>query len=208
MARTQLSVRDLIGPLRRRHRRGRHLLHRRRRRVRLPARPVRLRQDHDAALHRRPRDAATPARSPSAASRVRRGAGITCRPNERGIGMVFQSYAIWPHMTVFENVAFPLRDRAAPPPRRNPRTRRRGAAPVGLDGFRAALRRPNSPAASSSASPSPAPMVTEPRAAAVRRAAEQPRCRPARAACGSTERCSAGSADLASMSPTTRPRRW
>ena len=29
--------------------------------------------------------------------------------NERGIGMVFQSYAIWPHMTVFENIAFPLR---------------------------------------------------------------------------------------------------
>lgn len=28
--------------------------------------------------------------------------------NERDIGMVFQSYAIWPHMTVFDNVAFPL----------------------------------------------------------------------------------------------------
>ena len=26
----------------------------------------------------------------------------------RDIGMVFQSYAIWPHMTVFDNVAFPL----------------------------------------------------------------------------------------------------
>lgn len=27
---------------------------------------------------------------------------------KRGLGMVFQSYAIWPHMTVFDNVAFPL----------------------------------------------------------------------------------------------------
>ncbi len=34
---------------------------------------------------------------------------IFVRPEERDIGMVFQSYAIWPHMTVFENVAFPLR---------------------------------------------------------------------------------------------------
>jgi iron(III) transport system ATP-binding protein len=30
-------------------------------------------------------------------------------PDKRSIGMVFQSYAIWPHMTVFENAAFPLR---------------------------------------------------------------------------------------------------
>src|SRR5687768_13687862 len=28
--------------------------------------------------------------------------------NERGLGMVFQAYALWPHMTVFANVAFPL----------------------------------------------------------------------------------------------------
>jgi iron(III) transport system ATP-binding protein len=35
--------------------------------------------------------------------------GIYVSPSDRGVGMVFQSYAIWPHMTVFENVAFPLR---------------------------------------------------------------------------------------------------
>ena len=28
--------------------------------------------------------------------------------NARGLGMVFQSYAIWPHMSVHDNVAFPL----------------------------------------------------------------------------------------------------
>ncbi len=35
--------------------------------------------------------------------------GIFVPASDRGIGMVFQSYAIWPHMSVFENVAFPLR---------------------------------------------------------------------------------------------------
>ncbi len=34
--------------------------------------------------------------------------GVRLRANERGLGMVFQSYAIWPHMNVFRNVAFPL----------------------------------------------------------------------------------------------------
>ncbi len=34
--------------------------------------------------------------------------GVFVAPNRRGFGMVFQSYAIWPHMNVFENAAFPL----------------------------------------------------------------------------------------------------
>ncbi|MGE5537354.1 MAG: ABC transporter ATP-binding protein [Gemmatimonas sp.] len=48
--------------------------------------------------------------------------GVFVPPAERGIGMVFQSYAIWPHMSVFENVAFPLRVS---------RTRRYSSAEIG-----------------------------------------------------------------------------
>ncbi|HLJ20681.1 MAG TPA: ABC transporter ATP-binding protein [Stellaceae bacterium] len=35
-------------------------------------------------------------------------------PSRRGLGMVFQNYALMPHMTVFENIAFPLRVRKLP----------------------------------------------------------------------------------------------
>ena len=35
-------------------------------------------------------------------------------PEKRNLGMVFQSYAIWPHMTVFDNIAFPLQLRGLP----------------------------------------------------------------------------------------------
>jgi iron(III) transport system ATP-binding protein len=34
--------------------------------------------------------------------------GINVPVKDRNMGMVFQSYAVWPHMTVFDNVAFPL----------------------------------------------------------------------------------------------------
>ncbi|MGO4692475.1 ABC transporter ATP-binding protein [Glaciibacter sp. 2TAF33] len=35
--------------------------------------------------------------------------GINIPPHKRNIGMVFQSYAVWPHMTVFDNVAYSLK---------------------------------------------------------------------------------------------------
>jgi iron(III) transport system ATP-binding protein len=38
-----------------------------------------------------------------------RGRGLSVPAEKRNIGVVFQSYAIWPHMTVLENVAFPLK---------------------------------------------------------------------------------------------------
>src|SRR5690606_31641681 len=37
-----------------------------------------------------------------------RSKGIAVPPEKRGLGMVFQTYAIWPHMSVFDNIAYPL----------------------------------------------------------------------------------------------------
>lgn len=34
---------------------------------------------------------------------------INKTPKERGVSMIFQSYAVWPHMTVFDNIAYPLK---------------------------------------------------------------------------------------------------
>ena len=45
-------------------------------------------------------------------------------PAERGISMVFQSYALYPHMSVFENIAFPLRVMRLPEPELSERVRR------------------------------------------------------------------------------------
>ena len=41
-------------------------------------------------------------------------AGIMTPPDKRDLSMVFQSYAVWPHMTVADNVSFPLRYRKVP----------------------------------------------------------------------------------------------
>ncbi|MDC0033885.1 ABC transporter ATP-binding protein [Alphaproteobacteria bacterium] len=49
--------------------------------------------------------------------------GLWTDPFNRDIGMVFQSYAIWPHMKVFDNVAFPLRQMKPGPSRTQIRDR-------------------------------------------------------------------------------------
>lgn len=35
--------------------------------------------------------------------------GVDIQPDQRGLGVVFQDYAVWPHMTVFDNIAYPLK---------------------------------------------------------------------------------------------------
>ncbi|MFC5952882.1 ABC transporter ATP-binding protein [Pseudonocardia lutea] len=46
---------------------------------------------------------------------------VQVSPERRGLGMVFQQYALWPHMTVADNIAYPLRKRRVP---REQRTRK------------------------------------------------------------------------------------
>ena len=48
-------------------------------------------------------------------------AGVFVAPERRDIGMVFQSYALWPHMTVADNLALPLKLRGVPKAERRAR---------------------------------------------------------------------------------------
>ena len=75
---------------------------------RVPARPRRC--------------ASSPDSSPSTRAGAARRRGRHARePGERDVAMVFQSYALYPHMTVVDNIAFPLRWSG----RRTPRSTRR-----------------------------------------------------------------------------------
>ena len=81
----------------------RHRPRRRGRRIPDPRRPLGLRQVDPDPHHRRPRE-----------RRIRGSVSIGgsavdhLRPHERRVAMVFQSYALYPHMTVFANIALPL----------------------------------------------------------------------------------------------------
>lgn len=63
---------------------------------------------------------------------------LSVPPDRRGIGMVFQDYAVWPHMSVFDNVAYPLKIGRVPMAERDERTRA-AIAQVGLAGLEARL---------------------------------------------------------------------
>lgn len=55
-------------------------------------------------------------------------------PEQRDLGMVFEDYALWPHMTAAQNVAFPLRMRGVGRQQRQQRVEE-ALAMVGLSGF-------------------------------------------------------------------------
>jgi len=60
--------------------------------------------------------------------------GIDLMPEKRELGIVFQSYAVWPHMTVADNVAFPLKVRGLGASERHARASKMLEI-VGLKGF-------------------------------------------------------------------------
>ena len=60
------------------------------------------------------------------------------KPEKRDMGMVFQSYALWPHMTVFENVVYPLKLRGI----KGQETENKVAEVLGLVGLAGLQERP------------------------------------------------------------------
>jgi iron(III) transport system ATP-binding protein len=63
--------------------------------------------------------------------------GLALPPEARDLSMVFQSYALWPHMTVFDNIAYPLRNRRVSRPQIEVRVRE-AMRMVALEAFAAA----------------------------------------------------------------------
>ena len=127
-------------------------------------------------------------------------------PRDRNLAMVFQNYALYPHLTVYENIAFPLRLADKP---RTPRSTRRCARP----------RRPSSSTSTSSASRATCPAVSASAWRWVARSSATPtrssstsRCPTSTPSCAGrcaprSRGCRSAWASPRSTSPTTRPRR-
>ncbi len=129
----------------------------------------------------------------------------TLPPWKRDVGMVFQSYALWPHMTVAKNVAFGLEERKVPKADIDRRVKARwssSASPISRSAGRA-----SSPAASSSAWRWREPSSSSPRSCCSTNPCRTstPRCA---SRCGRELRdCSSGWASPPSSSRTIRKRR-
>ena len=150
----------------------------------------------------------TRARSASATSCSRRGSkNFYLPPEQRNFGMVFQAFAVWPHLSVFDNVAFPLRVRKLPTAEIEARTDGGAAAHQPLRGGEGQPRT-TCRAAASSAWRSPARSRSVPTSCC-----STSRCRrsirtSARRCASRSRTCSGGSASRSSTSRTTRRRRW
>ena len=155
-----------------------------RRRIRRARRPVGLRQVHAAAHGRRAGERSPAARSPSAA-----GSSTIWNRAERDIAMVFQNYALYPHMTVCDNMAYGLKNREHAEGRDRRRGSTRPPSMLEID----ALPRPQAaascPAASASASPWAARWCASPRPSC-----STSRCRTSTPSCGC--RCGSRSSRL------------
>jgi iron(III) transport system ATP-binding protein len=133
-------------------------------------------------------------------------AGWALPPERRRIGMVFQSYALWPHMSVAENVAFSLRVRRVPAAERVRRVEA-ALAMVGLDAM--AERRPHELSggqrqrvALARCSP------CSPRSCCSTNRSPISTCICARRCSRSSHASTGRSARPSSTSPMIRPRRW
>ena len=146
-------------------------------------------------------------RSPAARSSSAIASSTKLEPKDRDIAMVFQNYALYPHMSVFENMAFGLqdprlrqgrdRDRGSTATRPNPRAGRAARAQAAR----------SSPAASASAWRSAAPSCASPRCSC-----STSRCPTSTPSCAcrcalEIEKLHRGSARRRSTSRTTRSRR-
>ena len=136
------------------------------------------------------------------------GKDVTMLPaNERDVSMVFQSYALFPHMTVLENVAYGLESSGRAASKDARRRREEGLAARRPRRLWASGCRPSCPAASSSASPLPARWCSSRRCCCSTSPCPTSMHACAGACARKSANCSSGSASPRSTSPTTRTRR-
>ena len=129
-------------------------------------------------------------------------------PRERGIAMVFQSYALYPHLSVFKNIVFPAEGAGRA---EGASGRRRPSGPRGCSASSTCFdRKPRELSGGERQRVALArAIVREPIAVPARRAALEPRREAARlGARGAASSSRSGSARRPSTSPTIRSRRW